>query len=401
MDLSIDQLSFNNTVIKPPIDKKKDISVVYLMVDSRDRNYSKFPNSNDYTFYLNESFRDVTEIELIAAHMPENGGYNINKYNNQLHFSNTVGKVTGYDDDGSSIRQNPSLIMKANVPSGNYTHYKTNGLTVRDELSDALTIEMGKNSSGTFTILNNINTNKYTLKKSNNSIGATEAFTLMMNNGKEQYSQNEKQYKETDNSIGNIVGFNRNYKSIISGNVATTSGSTTITGTNTKFTTDLNHLNSGDKISIVNADIGGNVSIETLVLHTINSDIKITASVAASNTRSSCELIPSKHKSNTIANNKGDDYVLLQIPELEKYEGYGTAIQNAFAKIHLNKGTRQTVFGRIKTFTNIVELDPLPRLDRLRIQFRDYKNNLYDFNNSEHSLIFAISYRIQGDKYNY
>ena len=399
MDLSIDQLSFTNTVIKPPADKQKDISTVYLMVDSRDRNYSKFPDSNDYVFYLNESFRDVTEIELIAAHIPENGGYNINKYNNQLQFANTVGKVTGYDDDGSSIRENPALIMKANVPSGNYIHYKTNGLTLRDELSDALTIEMGKNSAGTFSIKNNINTNKYTVKKT--TVGANESFTLMMNNGKEQYSQNEKQYKETDNSIGNILGFNRNYKSIISGNVTTTQNSDIITGVNTKFTTDLKHLDSGDKISIVNADIGGNVSIETLQLKEIKNDTELSTLANASNTRSYCELIPSKHISNTIANNKGDDYVLLQIPELEKYEGYGTAVQNAFAKIHLNKGTRQTVFGRIKTFTNIVELDPLPRLDRLHIQFRDYKNNLYDFNNAEHSLIFAISYRIQGDKYNY
>ena len=63
-------------------DKLTDI----LVVDSRNRDKFKFPNSNKYTYHLSEEFKRVYEIELLHTMVPKSQ-YLINDYNNTLYIN--------------------------------------------------------------------------------------------------------------------------------------------------------------------------------------------------------------------------------------------------------------------------------------------------------------------------
>ena len=70
-------------IIQPPPknnDKYSNTRTKYVLIDSRDRDYNIYPNSNSFTIKLDEHIRDVVEIELISAHIPSTT-YNINDNN--------------------------------------------------------------------------------------------------------------------------------------------------------------------------------------------------------------------------------------------------------------------------------------------------------------------------------
>jgi hypothetical protein len=72
--------------------KKKEVSTEnYIVVDSRDRDYSIFPNSNNYTINLFKTYRNVVKIELVAVMIPKSE-YNINNGNCSLTL--TINSVT-------------------------------------------------------------------------------------------------------------------------------------------------------------------------------------------------------------------------------------------------------------------------------------------------------------------
>ena len=52
----------------------------------------------------------------------------------------------------------------------------------------------------------------------------------------------------------------------------------------------------------------------------------------------------------------GDDYILLKIPTLERYEGRNTNIEKSYAKLHLGTSTRNIFFGRINQCNCILDL---------------------------------------------
>lgn len=73
-----------------------------LLIDSRDRNYTLYPNSNSYKIHLNKQYRDVVSIKLTKGMIPHSGFY-ISSQNNTIHFSEgtinlTASIATGYYD---------------------------------------------------------------------------------------------------------------------------------------------------------------------------------------------------------------------------------------------------------------------------------------------------------------
>ena len=101
-----------------------------------------------------------------------------------------------------------------------------------------------------------------------------------------------------------------------------------------------------------------------------------------------------------------NDYVLLHLDNFERFEGRvssNNAVKNAYAKLHTGAGaTRNVFFGRIKAFTNALEMNPvLQKLNRFDISFTDYYGNPYDFNNAELSLTFGITYKTQPGYFDY
>ena len=77
--------SFNNAT--HPSDKNNEIVHIFA-IDSRQRDYSVYPKSNNYNIQIPDTYKNVTSIELKAAMLPRTE-YNINSMNKYLDL--TVG----------------------------------------------------------------------------------------------------------------------------------------------------------------------------------------------------------------------------------------------------------------------------------------------------------------------
>ena len=88
-------------------------------IDSRQRDYDKYPNANNYYMSIPERYRNVTSIELKAAMLPRTE-YNVNGSNKYLDFS--VGDyISKIDIIG------PAYITKLGKPLGQGIHKLTIG----------------------------------------------------------------------------------------------------------------------------------------------------------------------------------------------------------------------------------------------------------------------------------
>lgn len=74
-------------IASPPTDTNNPQEIgkktIIYMVDSRDRDLSKYPDPSNYKIELNDEYKDIKEIELISAQLPS-VSYTINNNNDQL-----------------------------------------------------------------------------------------------------------------------------------------------------------------------------------------------------------------------------------------------------------------------------------------------------------------------------
>jgi hypothetical protein len=154
-------------------DDRKFMSIYEVIVDSKDRNYTNYPNPNYYIVDLDQTYKDVVSIELISSIVPKSQ-YIINSNNNTIYFN----------EGGSDLT--------ATITEGNYTI---------STLLAALKSSMDTVGGLTYTLTNDTLTNKIT-------ISATGTFSLLFDGGEENYLDGTRTvYKE--NSIGPIIGFPR------------------------------------------------------------------------------------------------------------------------------------------------------------------------------------------------
>ena len=108
---------YTQTIIKPP-DRNKTHGTITksLVIDSRDRDYSKYPSSNKYRVDITEEYRDVTSLELVYGQIPNNY-YNIKNNNNNFIISEE-NKVHAIQIPEGSY-DNQSLIDTLNGSNGN------------------------------------------------------------------------------------------------------------------------------------------------------------------------------------------------------------------------------------------------------------------------------------------
>jgi len=402
MNWTTEQLQYDSTVIKPPKDKNKDLNTKYLYIDSRDRNYSTSPNSNEYVFYINETLRNVVEVELLSINLPIDAIYPVNNTNNMIYYSTDLAPVSEIINNNNYIRDNTSILKSQQIPKGYYKRSISSTNVITDNFKDQLEIELNKDNDYNFSVTSTSVINKYIIQPTTDVASNEGLFFHNTNNLINFDSYGEKHNKLLDNTIGPILGMNRNYTPFINGVVHTEQNNEIITGHDTSFLTDLEHLGSGDQITIVNTDISGNPIFETLKINTINSNTEITLdnTTLPQLTRSNCQLSPVKFIGNTCMNLEGEDVIFLHIEEFEKMEGDSQGAIDSFCKINLGRGTQDRSGGKLKLFTNTNDVD-INKLDRLRISFKDYNNNLVDFNNREHNFVLAISYYVQSNNYNY
>jgi len=92
-------------IIKPPDRNITHGSTAkHLVIDSRDRDYLLYPNSNYYRVEIPQEWKDVTSIELTLAQIP-NTFYNISSTNNTFYISSS-----------------PDNISSINIPEGQYNN---------------------------------------------------------------------------------------------------------------------------------------------------------------------------------------------------------------------------------------------------------------------------------------
>lgn len=104
---------YTPNIIKPPDRNKTHGSTSkHLVIDSRDRDYLVYPNSNKYRVDIPQEWKDIVSLELSLAQIP-NTFYNI-----------TVGNNVFYISDSSNN------ILSVNIPEGQY-----NNTTIIDTLN--------------------------------------------------------------------------------------------------------------------------------------------------------------------------------------------------------------------------------------------------------------------------
>ena len=423
-----EQFSYDNSLIKPPEKKNniiKNTKVKYILIDSRDRNYKVFPNSNEYRIDLNEPIKDVVEIELIQAHIPDTA-YLINNNNNKIHY------YIGDNEHDAYLQQMHTSIVEigdwdeTTLASRITESFRANGHDVSvyyDEHINKFSI-----------VLNDTDGSKY--QKSNKQLyldfrntNTTNTDGVVVEVIENRYDQNNSDTSYKTGSMGEILGFSKNY-----------------------YTTDNINMISFDSLNVnsydINNNLNNNESINTSYfildkskseINTQNPNFPITIGSVLKVYNTSGDYmtgvvdsflsviddksdrvrltwlsglnVQPENKFNKITTNisdcaaslGGDDYILLQMPNLiERYEGRNTNIEKSYAKLHLGKSTKNIFFGRIKQYSCVYECNPtIQKLDRLHIKFTDYHGNNYDYNNAENSLIFAITYKTQPNKYDF
>ena len=176
--------SYNEGILISPnklTETEDNINVINFLVDSRDRDYSTYPNPNNYVVYFPESYRDVLSIELLSIDVPKTQ-YNVHSGNNILHL------IAGADDNATT---------QITVPVGEY-----NITDLLTEIKTTLNANGGVGGA-TYDVTVDASTRRVTIKQTAN---ATAAFKLILGQQVSSYG-NKTNITNKSNSIGRILGF--------------------------------------------------------------------------------------------------------------------------------------------------------------------------------------------------
>lgn len=378
---------YDPVVIKPP-DRNKTHGTItrQIVIDSRDRDYLKYPDSNRYRVEITEEFRDVTSLELILAQIP-NTFYNIAEENNKLYIS-----------EGS----NPIEIIK--IPIGQYDN---------NQLLNILNGDKGdlfENLKNKYHFSKN-NVNLKLRIQSNNSYSDDFVYNL-------NYEYNRECSPCKIESIDKTIGFlNISYKSHIidlnyihvdAGNII---GLTKTSESDYKLyklkassssSIDLDFrkiFEVGDYFILKDGSIFSNRIYEikndnTIVFESIDGN---DPTFLSGNIFQNISVLESPN----IYHLENKPYVILKVSEAKLLNSIN-ASNNAYNIIPLmnndntifNQATTP-VHGVIKFFN-----PPLGKLFWLDIEFLNYDGSLFNFRGQENMLMFQISQLNQPGKYN-
>lgn len=223
-----------NIIIRPsPLVQDEQYIIHTLVIDSRDRDMSKYPNSNDYVIDLSSTFKDIVSLELLNLVVAK-GEETINRNNNTFTFGESQQQL----DD--------KRYTTVTVPSGQYD---------AASLSSALAQEMSAASTNatTYTVTPDPKTGRLSI---NGTGGSGDAFAVI--------SGRDGQY--TQSNISKMLGFQ---PGISNGTVS--NGKTSLSGSNAI------NLNGEDYIVMVIDDIsnnhGSNGSLQGSFAHIVLADI--------------------------------------------------------------------------------------------------------------------------------
>lgn len=129
--------------------KARNKNQAVLIVDSADRDHTKYPNPNKYKMDLKYTYKDVIMMELKFANIP-NSAYIINTSNNKLHFQDSLEQI-------KNCQYN-----EIEIPIGNWEADSTLGPSIRSNLENVLN---KVNQNNKYSVTFDPHVRKYTIKQ--------------------------------------------------------------------------------------------------------------------------------------------------------------------------------------------------------------------------------------------
>jgi hypothetical protein len=351
---------------KEPKNEKK-ISKHTVIIDSRNRNYSIYPNPNKYLIELMEPHRNVERIELIAVMLPKTE-YNINSDNNLLLVT-----INGIQEE-LYLNQGQYVIGSNVLGSPNYI---TNGTPVVSGLLAEL---------------------KYTLNKhtqSNSSFNVFLATLPNVQNGTGLHASVLNRIVITCNYDFSIDFTNTNYLSsspyhVLGFNCAVyNSGNAVIYGHDNLGSCSSVEFENGTKHTITIPSLSGDYDYDLM------DDPKYTIMELEFGNRSANRI-----ESTDISSNQKFAVIIYDANEPDNIETYNSSTTFVQAAVSRRPGRLKALKGS-DFDKKIITFDPPITLENFKITFYKYDNSLYDFHNRDHMLSFELDVADFDPKYRY
>jgi hypothetical protein len=373
---------YSSNIIKPP-DRNKTHGTITktLVIDSRDRDFNKYPDSNKYRVEITEEYRDVTSLELVYGKLPENS-YNIKKSNNHFIISENTNI---YDITiPTGIYDNEKLINVLNGSNGNLFFQLNNKYNFSINTNN---LKLRIQSNGDF--IYNFN------YEYNNDCNACP----VKNIDKILGFRNEKYFSEPIDlsfiHVDTITNLSKSSESDYKLYKINASSSTT---KNLDFR---EIFVKGDYFTLKATPLEYSVRVykilneNTIEIEILNNSI-LPLSLSG-NIIGNINILYSPY----IFNVENKDYIILKIKDAKLINSLTESVNNSYTVIPLmknynviNKATLPER-GVVKYFN-----PPLGKLFWLDIEFLNYDGSLYDFNGQDNMLTFTISQLNQPGKYN-
>ena len=383
------QTDYDPYIIKPPNKNVTHGTISrHLVIDSRDRDYLIYPNSNEYRIDVPQEWKDITSLELTMAQIP-NTYYNISVKNSVFYLSETGSNLMSvvlpegqYDND--------SLLDSLNGKYGDLFIYMMSKYNFsRNPINLKLRIQCNCATNQPFIFNLNYSLNDSCSPCNVNSIDKTIGFVNM------QYQSEiidlSYIYVESISETGLVSDDDyKVYKLVASKNYG---------GVDVDFT-KVFYVN--DYFIMKDASSG---ELHYCQIHKINNDFTLLfEEMEGLNPMGMTGTIfqnISILMSPNIFNVENKPYVILKIRDANVLNSIGTS-NNCFTIIPL-LNTKTTIVNASTIQVNSIMKHfnpPMGRLNYLDIQFLNFDGSLFDFRGQENMLLFTVSALNQPGRYN-
>lgn len=378
---------YDPVVIKPPSRNVTHGTITrQIVIDSRDRDYLKYPDSNRYRVEITEEFRDVTSLELILAQIP-NTFYNISVENNKYYISEGSDNIQIIEIPIGQYN-NQQLLNILNGSKGDlFEDLKNNYHFSRNENNLKIRIQSNNLYSNDFVY--NLNY-EYNVECSPCKIQSIDKSIGFLNTS---YKSQLIDLSYINVSAGNIVGLTKVSESDYKLYKLKASSSSAIDLDFRKI------FEIGDYIILKNA------TTFSCRIYEIKNDNTIVfellsggdPTILSGNIFQNISILESPN----VYQLENKPYVILKISEAKLLNSIN-ASNNAYNIIPL-LNTANTIFNQANTPVHgVIKFfnPPLGKLFWLDIEFLNYDGSLFNFRGQENMLMFQISQLNQPGKYN-
>ncbi len=349
--------------------KSKVITKHNIIVDSRQRDYSIYPEPSSYLINLSEPHRNVERIELVAAMMPKTE-YNINSDNNLLIV--TINGVT------ETLYLTPGQYLIGSNVTGN-TNYITTGAPVLSGLLAEVKRVLNTHTQS----LNSFNVFLVTTPLSMGGTGTNAAVLnrIAITNSATLFTIDFTNTNYSSGSPFRVLGFHKN--------VYTSSLNCVIYGSDNVGTctpTDLNNqtthtLSIQSLLSVFDYNLKDEPQYIIMELEFGNKTAE-------------------RIESSDIATNQKFAVIIYDANEPDNIQNYNSSTTNVQTGVSRPPGRLKALKGS-DFDKKIVTFNPPITLENFKISFYKYDDTFYNFNNREHLLTFEIDVADYDPSYRY